>query len=47
MPEAFQYISVTPIIELDDWDVADEPLGGSRAKNTVIDPETEKTFVFK
>lgn len=47
MPELYQYISLEPIIELDDWDVADEPLGGSRAKNTVIDPETETTFVFK
>ena len=47
MPDDFQYISILPIIEIDDWDVADEPLGGSRAKNTVIDPETETTFVFK
>lgn len=47
MSESFQFISLTPIIDLDDWDVADEPLGGSRAKNTVIDPETETTFVFK
>lgn len=47
MTEPFQFISISPIINLDDWDIADEPLGGSRAKNTVIDPETEKTFVFK
>ncbi|MEO0467720.1 MAG: hypothetical protein AAF216_14360 [Pseudomonadota bacterium] len=44
MPEAFQYISVTPIIELDDWDVADEPLGGSRAAGAGKPHKTQRHF---
>jgi hypothetical protein len=43
----YTHISLSPIITLEDWETADEPLTGSRAKNTVFDPETEKSFVFK
>lgn len=47
MSDTFDYISIAQIIDLEDWDIADEPLTGSRAKKTVIDPETETSFVFK
>ncbi len=47
MTARFNSISLAPIIPLEDWSIADEPLTGSRDKSTVIDPETEKYFVFK
>ena len=47
MPQAYRYIALAPIVVIDDWPVAEEPLTGSRAKNTVYDPVTHRNFVFK
>ena len=47
MPQTYQFISLDPNTAIDAWPVAEEPLTGSRAKNTVYDPETAIGYVFK
>ncbi len=42
-----QFISFDPILNVDDWNRAEEPPTGTREKLTLIEPETERHYIFK
>ncbi|MGR3662338.1 MAG: hypothetical protein ACU0CA_14330 [Paracoccaceae bacterium] len=43
----YKSIDISSVLEIDDWYVIEEELGGSRVKQTVADPKTGQMFVFK
>lgn len=43
----YSYIDISSVINVDDWHVLDESLGGSRDKNIISHPETESLYIFK
>jgi HipA-like C-terminal domain len=43
----YNFIAIEPITSLEGWAFADEALAGSRVKRTVINPTTNKNYVFK
>lgn len=41
------YIDISSVVQITDWDRLDEPLAGSRVKTTVAEPDTENLYIFK
>lgn len=43
----YKYVDVSRVVNLDDWPAEDEAPIGKRPKRFVVDPATNKPFVFK
>lgn len=44
---AYKHIDISSIINIDNWPRLDEPLAGSRVKDTFVEPGTENFYIFK
>lgn len=42
-----KHVDISKIIQIGEWLELDEPLAGSRIKNTVAEPKTENLYIFK
>lgn len=41
------HIDISSVLQIKDWSFLDEPLAGSRVKTTVVEPKTDKFYIFK
>lgn len=44
---AYSHIDISSVVDVSDWPTLEEELAGSRAKKTIVDPDTKKLCVFK